>query len=419
MLAGRGNLLERLGPFAHRVKPLSTMRLSSLAALRHPNPIPASFLRGGTSKGIFLKRAHLPTSKADWKPIFLGIMGSPDAEYGRQLDGMGGGVSSLSKICVIEPPTPEQSKRHIDIQYTFVQVGIKDDSVDYSGNCGNLTSMIGAYALDERMCPATRNEDGRARVRSFNTNTQKIIDTTFPVSESGIPILDSPEATIAGVSGQASQIVCEYIDPAGARTGKLLPTSHLTDQLDFDLPDGKHASITASLVDATNPSVFVLSDDLRKLGLDVDNYIVGKESSSLHVTKALEVIRQRGAQAMKLDPTAQAQPKIALLSLPNTDSDIPNKVDVVVHALSMGVMHKAVPMTLGLCLGVAAKVEGTLASLIVQNARQLSGSQDDLIRIKHPGGVVEVGAEISEDSKVESAKVVRTGKRLMKGVVWW
>lgn len=411
-------LLGQVRLVARGLNLLSKVHLSS-SAPTHPNPIQATFLRGGTSKGIFLKRAHLPLSTADWKPIFLGIMGSPDAEYGRQLDGMGGGVSSLSKICVIEPPTSEQSERQIDVQYTFVQVGIKDDSIDYSGNCGNLTSMIGAYALDERMCPVTRNESGRATVRCFNKNTQKIIDTTFPVSDSGIPILNMPEASIAGVSGEASQIICEYIDPAGARTGKLFPTCNLTDQLNFDLPDRTPASIIASLVDATNPSVFILSDDLRKLGIDVDNYIVGQEPSSLHVTKTLEAIRQQGAQAMKLDPAAQAQPKIALLSSPNADSDILNRVDIIVHALSMGVMHKAVPMTLGLCLGVASKVQGTLASTIVHKARQLSGSQDDLVRIKHPGGVVEVGAEISEEGKVENAKVVRTGRRLMKGIVWW
>lgn len=347
-------------------------------------------------------------------------MGSPDPDYGRQLNGMGGGVSSLSKICVVESATPEQhSKHNIDVQYTFVQIGIKDDSIDYSGNCGNLTSMVGAYALDGRMCRANRDEAGRARVRCFNTNTQKIIDITLPVSESGIPILNTPEATIAGVPGKASQIVCEYLKPAGARTGKLLPTSNPTDILSFKLPDGQPASVSASLVDATNPSVFALSEELRNLGLDIDNYIIGKEPSSLPVTKTLEAIRQQGARTMKLDPTAQAQPKIAFLSTPSSDSDLENKADVVVHALSMGVLHKAVPMTLGLCLGVAAKVEGTVAWNIAQIARRVSGSENDLIRIRHPGGTVDVGAEIGADGKVESAKVVRTGRRLMKGVVWW
>ena len=395
-------------------------RLSSSSTLHHPNPIPASFLRGGTSKGIFLKHAHLPSSRTDWKPIFLGIMGSPDPDFGRQLNGMGGGVSSLSKICVIEPPTSEQRSKHkIDVQYTFVQVGIMDDSVDYSGNCGNLTSMIGAYALDERMCSPNYSDIGRARVRCFNTNTKKIIDTTFPVSEKGLPILDNPEATVAGVPGKASKIVCEYLNPSGARTGKLLPTSNVIDTLSFQNHDGQPVSITASLVDATNPSIFIPWDELVKLGLDVSNYVIGKESASLPMTNTLEAIRRQGACAMELDPTAQAQPKIAFLSAPNSDYDYENKVDVVVHALSMGVLHKAVPMTLGLCLGVAAKVEGTIVWHIVQRARQKSGSDNGLVRIRHPGGTVDVGAVVSVDGKVECAQVVRTGRRLMKGVVWW
>jgi hypothetical protein len=393
---------------------------SSSTILRHPNPIPATFLRGGTSKGIFLKRSHLPSSKNDWKPIFLGIMGSPDPDYGRQLNGMGGGVSSLSKICVIEPAQSAQVLEHnIDVQYTFVQIGIKDDSIDYSGNCGNLTSMIGVFALDEKICSVNRDKAGRARVRCFNTNTHKIIDTTFPVSEHGIPILDNPETSVAGVPGQASQIICEYLNPSGARTGKLLPTLNATDQLPTHTLDGQPASILASLVDATNPSVFILYDDLRKLGLDVDSYIAEKEPPSLPVTKTLEEIRQQGARSMKLDPLAQAQPKIAFLSTPSSDFDLKNNVDVVVRAPSMGVLHKAVPMTLGLCLGVAAKVEGTLAWTIVQDARRTSGSTSDFIRLRHPGGIVDVGAEIGADGKVQSAKVVRTGRRLMKGVVWW
>ena len=395
-------------------------RLSSSSIPRHPNPIPASFLRGGTSKGIFLKHVHLPSSKTDWKPIFLGIMGSPDPDFGRQLNGMGGGVSSLSKICVVEPPTSEQRSEHkIDVQYTFVQVGIRDGTIDYSGNCGNLTSMIGAYALDERICSPNYDDMGRARVRCFNTNTKKIIDTTFPVSEKGSPVLDNPEATIAGVPGKASQIVCEYLNPSGARTGKLLPTSNVIDTLSFQKYDGQPASITASLIDATNPSIFIHWDELVKLGLDVDNYVIGKEPYSLPTTSTLEAIRQQGACAMKLDPIAQAQPKIAFLSAPFSDYDYENRVDIVVHALSMGVLHKAVPMTLGLCLGVAAKVEGTIAWHIVQKARQKSGSNNDLVRIRHPGGTVDVGAVMNADGKAECAQVVRTGRRLMKGVVWW
>jgi 2-methylaconitate cis-trans-isomerase PrpF len=127
----------------------ANLRRYSTSSIR--NPLPATFLRGGTSKGIFLKRSDLPDDRAQWDRIFLGIMGSPDREHGRQLNGMGGGVSSLSKICVVGPPS-EPRGAPVDAEYTFVQVGIRDSSIDYSGNCGNLSSMIGVFALDEGIC---------------------------------------------------------------------------------------------------------------------------------------------------------------------------------------------------------------------------------------------------------------------------
>jgi 2-methylaconitate cis-trans-isomerase PrpF len=149
-------------------------------------------------------------------------MGSPDPNYGRQLDGMGGGISSLSKICVVGPPTADQASQGIHAQYSFVQVGIQDRTIDYSGNCGNLSSMIGVFAVDEGLCKPQAKDDGMimtATVRSFNTNTHKIIDTTFPVTHDGVPLLDLPQTSIAGVSGTASRIILDFVNPGGARTG--------------------------------------------------------------------------------------------------------------------------------------------------------------------------------------------------------
>ena len=377
------------------------------------NPLPASFLRGGTSKGVFISKENLPPDGADWAPIFLGIMGSPDAEYGRQLDGMGGGISSLSKVMVVGPPSPAQRAQGIDAEYTFAQVGITEASVDYSGNCGNLTSMIGVFAVDEGLCPppavigAAEGGAGRGTIRCFNTNTQKVIDTTFPVTAAGTPVLDLPETEMAGVPGKASRIVLDFVDPGGARTGLLLPTGSPRDTL--TLADGRTAS--ASLVDATNPTVFVDFAELDAF-LPLEDYLAGKPAAVGQVSPVLDALRKQGAVRMGLDPAAQAQPKIALLRTPHTADDAAQGVDIVIHALSMGVLHKAVPMTVGLCLGVASKVEGTIAWSITK------GGSAELVRIRHPGGVVDVGAEFGEDGQVKSAKVVRTGRRLMKGVVW-
>ncbi|KAF8216416.1 DUF453 domain-containing protein [Mycena galopus ATCC 62051] len=383
------------------------------------NPIPATFLRGGTSKGIFLHRHHLPSDRSEWNRIFLGIMGSPDKEHGRQLNGMGGGVSSLSKICVVAPASLEQQSQGIEVEYTFVQVGVRDTSIDYSGNCGNLSSMIGVFASDEGMCAPPPSGATHHTVRSFNTNTQKIIDTTFPVVDS-VASLDLPEVSIAGVPGKASTIVMEFVQPAGARTGKLLPSSSPVDLVEVPSSPSKSLMLRLSCVDATNPTVLVGSAQLSQF-LSFDEYVAGSSSAvATRASEILELIRQRGAEIMGLDPSAQAQPKIAVLSAPDK-ADLEQGVDIVIRALSMGVLHRAVPMTVGLCLGVAANVHGTLAWEIVQQARGTTGRPlgGEMVRIKHPSGLVDVGAEFSADGAAKSAKVVRTGRRLMKGVVWW
>ncbi|PIL35480.1 hypothetical protein GSI_02208 [Ganoderma sinense ZZ0214-1] len=381
------------------------------------NPLPATFLRGGTSKGIFLKRSDLPANPDEWTPIFRGIMGSPDPVYRRQLNGMGGGVSSLSKICVVGPPSGSAVNSDVDVEYTFVQVGIDDGELDLSGNCGNLSSMIGVFALDEGLCsPRLDGTGSLATVRSFNTNTSKVIDTTFPISSSHLADLDLPEVETAGVPGQASRIILQFVNPEGARTGKLLPTGSPSD--DLQVSDARLSSIPTSLVDATNPTVFIAAEHLAKAIHAEPRGVSPDDLAQPDVVELVETIRQAGAVRMGLDPSAKAQPKIAILSTPAANDD----ADVVIHAFSMGVLHKAVPMTVGLCLGVAAGVEGTIAHAIAARARAQRGSaQDDsgLVRIRHPGGTVNVGAKFGEDGTVLNAQVVRTGRRLMKGVVWW
>ncbi|KAI1796908.1 PrpF protein [Ganoderma leucocontextum] len=382
------------------------------------NPLPATFLRGGTSKGIFLKRSDLQENPNEWTPIFQGIMGSPDPVYRRQLNGMGGGVSSLSKICVVGPPSNSPANSVVDVEYTFVQVGIDDGELDLSGNCGNLSSMIGVFALDEGLCSPRLDGTGSfATVRSFNTNTSKVIDTTFPISSSHLADLDRPEVEMAGVPGQASRIILQFVNPGGARTGKLLPTDSPIDNL--QLRDARLSSIPASLVDATNPTVFIAAEHIAKAIHAEHQGVSPDDLAQPDVVELIETIRQAGAVRMGLDPSTKAQPKIAILSAPDLNDD----ADVGIHAFSMGVLHKAVPMTVGLCLGVAAGVEGTIAhDIIAARARARRGAaQDDLnlVRIRHPGGTVDVGAKFGEDGTVLNAQVVRTGRRLMKGVVWW
>jgi 2-methylaconitate cis-trans-isomerase PrpF len=337
-------------------------------------------------------------------------MGSPDTANGLQINGMGGGISSLSKICVVGSASVEQQAQGIDAEYTFVQVGIRDTTIDLSGNCGNLSSMVGVFAMDEGFCsrdPCALSGT-TTTIRVHNTNTNKTIDTTFPVTFSGgilRPKLDIPQTTMAGVPGKASQITLEFISPAGARTGNLLPTGKPLDSVNtYD------QEISVSLVDATNPTVFVTYADLCRV-LRLSSSI---DFSAPNSRELMESIRRAGAIKMGLDPNTQAQPKIAVLS-PSCDTDH----DIGIHAFSMGVLHKAVPMTVGLCLGVAAKVKGTLAWDLTESMRVGKVEESEFIRIKHPSGIVEVGADFGADDEVLKAKVVRTGRRIMKGVVWW
>ena len=396
-----------------------------MSLMKVPNPLPASFLRGGTSKGVYINRTHLPASQSLWDRVFLGIMGSPDPIHGRQLNGMGGGVSSLSKVCVVGPPSQQLRSRFpgLDVTYTFAQVGIRDQVVDYSGNCGNLSSMIGVFALDDGVCKpkdSSLSEDPEtgvttATIRSFNENTSKLVDTTFPVrwkdqTKCWIPVLDLDQVSLAGVPGRASKIVLDFVSPGGAVTGKLLPTGNPVDTLQISTPSITGLFVRASLVDATNPTVFITSQGLREiLGSPSD---VAVDFSNPDVVNMVEMIRKAGAIRMGLDPSLQAQPKIAILS-PPPDSG----VDIRVHAFSMGVLHKACPATLALCLGVASKIKGSLAWNLVPSSQ--TRDPNSLVSLRHPSGDLTVGARIDANGEVLTAKAVRTGRRLMAGSVWW
>src|SRR5438105_5244322 len=206
--------------------------------------LPAVFMRGGTSKAIVFHARDLPASRGEWEPIFLSVIGSPDPNM-RQLNGMGGGVSSLSKVCVIGPPTHPQA----DVDYTFAQVLIDKARVDYNSNCGNMSSAIGPFAVDEGLVAKPR--DGAAVVRIHNTNTKKIVVSRFG--------MDGEEAAVAGdmaldgVAGTGAPIRLEFMEPGGAKTGKLLPTGKAAEMLEVE----GFGRVPVSMIDAANPCVFV------------------------------------------------------------------------------------------------------------------------------------------------------------------
>jgi 2-methylaconitate isomerase len=377
----------------------------------------AAFYRGGTSKAVIFRKEDLPAGEppancAEWDRLFLSLMGSPDPA-GRQLDGMGGGISSLSKIAIVSPSTREG----IDVDYTFAQIGIDKPVVSYRGNCGNIGSAIGPYALDEGIV-STNSE--MARVRIFNTNTGKRMVAQF-ATEGGNARVEG-DFSIDGVSRPGSPIRLTFLDPGGAATGKLLPTGNVLDILDI----GGGRRIEASLVDVANPVVMVDMDDVcpEKEGFD-PAWFQSPEQRAL-----FEDIRVAAAQAMGLVPdeeTARTRltnlPLVCIVRRPcayvtsSANHVDPHQVDIVTQMVSMGLPHKATPLTGAMCLAAASRIEGTVAHAVANPA-----SRDrDEFRIGHPSGVLQVTANCKRNGDgwhVGEAGVFRTARRLFDGRVW-
>ncbi|CAI4217401.1 unnamed protein product [Parascedosporium putredinis] len=344
--------------------------------------LPAAYYRGGTSRAIFFNRDDLPKARAEWDSIFLGAIGSPDP-YGRQLDGLGGGISSLSKICVV-------GKSEIpgaDVDYTFAAIGVRDASVDYSSNCGNMSAAVGPYAVDAKLVHPLLHGggDGRtknlATVRINNTNTGKLIHATFPVVDGEAAA--SGDFCIDGVSGTAAPLRLDFINPAGSRTGKLLPTGSAVDVID---------GVRVTLIDAANPCCFVSAADLGVSGtltpaeIDADEQLLAR----------LDRIRRLGAVKMGLAKTVEgvpgSVPKIAFVSAPHPGES----AHVVVRAMSVGQPHKAIPVTVALAIAAASEVPGsTVAEHVIRPAGD-GGSGESGLEIGHASGNLRVAAQFDE-----------------------
>ncbi|HYU15121.1 MAG TPA: PrpF domain-containing protein, partial [Candidatus Acidoferrum sp.] len=254
--------------------------------------IRAVYMRGGTSRCLVFHDRDLPAAGPERDRILLAALGSPDP-YGRQLDGLGGGISSLSKACIIAPPS------HADAQvdYTFAQVEVSKPVVDYTGNCGNCSSSVGPFAIDERLVPSI---EGETVVRVHNTNTKKLIVAHVPVA-SGEAAAEG-DFELPGVAGRGARIALDFLDPGGAGTGRLLPTGRALDTID---------GVAASLVDATNPVVFVRAKDLGLAGTESPQAM----DADPELAARLEKIRARAAEMMGI-PGSAANPKVAVVAPP-------------------------------------------------------------------------------------------------------
>jgi 2-methylaconitate cis-trans-isomerase PrpF len=371
----------------------------------------AVFVRGGTSRALVFHRADLPPEPAAWDPVFLAALGSPDPA-GRQLDGLGGGLSSLSKVAVVGPP----SRPDADVDYTFGQVEVTRPLVDYRGNCGNISSAIGPFALDEGLLPAREPE---TVVRIHNTNTRKLIHARVPVEDGAAAV--AGDFVLDGVPGAGARIALDFLDPGGAVTGRLLPTGRPRDTL--EVPG--LGPLEASLVDATNPVVAVRARDLGLTGAEAPEALDAVPG----LPARLEAIRAAAAVRMGLaaDPgeaTARspAVPKVALVAPPAAfrtlgGAAVPAAAaDLLARVISMGRAHRAIALTAAMCLAVAAHVEGTLV-------REAAGGPPPGadVRLGHPSGVLPVAARVERDpagaAVARAVTVYRTARRLMEGWV--
>ena len=368
--------------------------------------IPAIFMRGGSSKGVFFHAHDLPQDRAQQDAIFLAVLGSPDP-YGRQLDGMGGGISSLSKAVIIGPPTHPDA----DVDYLFAQVAVDKPVVDWSSNCGNLSSAVGPFAVDEGL---VRLQDGEALVRIHQVNTRRIIHARFPVR--GGKAVTAGDFTMAGVSGSGARIRLDFLAPGGGATGRLLPTGKARDMLHHE---GR--AYVASLIDAANACAFL---DARDLGLTGSESPDAIEADPARMA-LLDALRRQAGVMMGLAATPEkvglALPKIAVVAAPAAYRALDGAAfgadthDIAVRMISMERAHRAVPLTGAMCLGVASRIPGSVP-------HQLAGppARADETRVANPSGILSVGAEMREAAAgwhAESAVVYRNARRLMQGAV--
>jgi 2-methylaconitate cis-trans-isomerase PrpF len=372
--------------------------------------IPAAFIRGGTSNAVVFKRDVLPRDRALWDEIFLAAIGSPDP-YGRQLDGMGGGLSSLSKVCVVGA----SERADADVDYTFAQVLIKDAKVDYTTMCGNMSAAIGPFAVDEGLVRASGAE---ALVRIHSTNTGKLVHSRFPL-EGGLAAVDG-DLAIPGVAGTGAPVKLEFREPGGATTGKLLPSGEPVTTL--EVPGV--GRVRCSLIDAANACVFVAASDVGLRGNEMPDELE-RDAAAM---KRLGAIRLAASVAMGIAPDIEAAarkpsvPFIGFVSPPQDSASLAGEptrggaVDLTARMLSNGQPHRALPLTCTVCIAVASRIEG---SLVHEVARPSAHANSDL-RIAMPSGVLTVSASVERrggEWYAEQGAVYRTQRRMFEGTV--
>ncbi|WP_168393848.1 2-methylaconitate cis-trans isomerase PrpF [Acinetobacter indicus] len=380
--------------------------------------IAATYMRGGTSKGVFFKLDDLPVeAQVPGKirdQLLLRVIGSPDP-YGKQIDGMGGATSSTSKTVILA----KSSQPEHDVDYLFGQVAIDQHFVDWSGNCGNLTAAVGAFAISQGLVDADKiPENGLCTVRIWQKNIQKTIIAHVPITDGQVQ--ETGDFELDGVTFPAAEVQIEFLDPAddGEEGGAMFPTGNVVDT--FVVPDV--GTFQATFINAGIPTIFLNADEIGYSGTELQDDI----NSNPEALARFEKIRAYGAKQMGLiDDVAEAAkrqhtPKIAFVARPQSYTASSGKniqaedVDLLVRALSMGKLHHAMMGTAAVAIGTAAAVPGSLVNLAA------GGGEREAVRFGHPSGTLRVGAQAVQENgqwQVKKAVMSRSARVLMEGWV--
>ena len=379
--------------------------------------IPATYMRGGTSKGVFFRLHDLPERARTPGPardaLLLRVIGSPDP-YGKQIDGMGGATSSTSKTVIVSQSTRPDH----DVDYLFGQVSIDSAFVDWSGNCGNLSAAVGPFAISNGLIDASRlPRDGIATVRIWQANIGKTIIAHVPMTDGMVQ--ETGDFELDGVTFPAAEVQLEFIDPAAEEEGAggaMFPTGKLVDEL--EVPG--IGMLRATMINAGIPTIFVNAEDIGYTGTELQDAI---NSDPVALTK-FETLRAYGAVRMGLikdvDQAAKRQhtPKIAFVARPADYVASSGRkvgagdVDLLVRAMSMGKLHHAMMGTAAVAIGTAAAIPGTLVN------QAAGGGAREAVRFGHPSGTLRVGAQASQvdgEWKVDKAIMSRSARVLMEG----
>ncbi|CAM4103521.1 2-methylaconitate cis-trans isomerase PrpF [Vreelandella rituensis] len=377
--------------------------------------IPATYMRGGTSKGVFFRLQDLP--KAAQKPgpardaLLLRIIGSPDP-YQKQIDGMGGATSSTSKTVILSKSTQPDH----DVDYMFGQVSIDKPFVDWSGNCGNLSAAVGPFAISNGLVDADRiPQDGVAEVRVWQANIEKTILVRVPITDGAVQ--ETGDFELDGVTFPAAEVPVAFMDPADGE-GAIFPTGNVVDEL--EVPGV--GTLSATMINAGIPTIFVNAQDIGYTGSELQEAI----NNDTKALATFETIRAHGALRMGLvqdiaeAANRQHTPKVAFVAPPvdyvtSSGKQLSAKdMDLTVRALSMGKLHHAMMGTAAVAIGTAAAIEGTLVNLAA------GGGERKAVTFGHPSGTLQVGAEASlVDGRwqVDKAIMSRSARVLMEGFV--